>query len=184
MFAPSIHAGDDRPGAHPAREAIVAGWELFAEQAPRDVVAAILAVHAHPAVLSDQLAAYPATLLHGDAKLPNLGLGPTGLIAVDWGDLTGFGPPEVDVAWYALMNELRLGVTPDTTFAAYQALATQPLEPQAVDLACIGSLAQMGFRLAGTAVGGDSPAERARADARLAWWCHRVRVALDRTGIV
>jgi len=48
---------------------------------------------------------FPSTLLHGDAKLENLGLGSSGLVAIDWGDLTGFGPPEIDVAWYALQGK-------------------------------------------------------------------------------
>jgi hypothetical protein len=183
MFAPRVHATCDQPGAHPARDLILAGWSLFAERVPADVVAAVFAVHDDASALTDRLAQYPTTLLHGDAKLANLGLGPAGLIAVDWGDLTGFGPAEVDVAWYALMNEARLGVAADETFAEYQAVARHRLHPDAVDLACIGSLAQMGFKLAGTAVNGKSPELQRRAAASLDWWCHRVRVALDHTGV-
>jgi hypothetical protein len=183
MFAPHLHAVKDQPGAHPARDAILAGWDVFAEHAPSDVVAAVFAVHEDPAVVSDRLAASPTTLLHGDAKLANLGLGPAGLVAVDWGDLSGFGPAEVDVAWYALMNEARLGVTPDETFADYQALAREPLDSNAIDVACVGSLAQMGFKLAGAAFAGDSPELRNHANASLTWWCNRVRAALERTGI-
>ena len=183
MFAPQIHAADDEPGAHPAREFIITGWNLFAEHAPADIVDAVSAVHHDPLVLDGRLAKYSTTLLHGDAKVPNLGLGPAGLIAIDWGDLTGFGPPEVDVAWYALMNDQSIGTSPDETFADYQDVATRPLEPGAIDLACIGSLAQMGFKLAGYAVRGETPEVRAGASARLTWWCGRVRVALDRTGL-
>jgi hypothetical protein len=183
MFAPQIHAADDGPGAHPGREFIVAGWTLFAERASPDIVEAVFAVHDDPTVLADRLADRSTTLLHGDAKIPNLGLGPQGVIAVDWGDLTGFGPPEVDVAWYALMNESSIGTSPDETFADYEAVASRPLDPEAIDLACIGSLAQMGFKLAGYAVRGTTPEVRGDADARLSWWCRRVRVALDRTGL-
>ena len=183
MFAPQIHAADDEPGAHPAREFIITGWNLFAELAPADIVDAVSAVHDDPLVLDGRLAKYSTTLLHGDAKVSNLGLGPAGLIAIDWGDLTGFGPPEVDVAWYALMNDQSIGTSPDETFADYQDVARRPLEPGAIDLACIGSLAQMGFKLAGYAVRGETPEVRAGASARLTWWCGRVRVALDRTGL-
>lgn len=184
MFAPQIHASADQPGTHPARELILAGWDLFAEHAAREVVDAVFAVHDDPSLLDARLAAYPKTLLHGDAKLPNLGFGPAGLIAIDWGDLTGFGPPEVDVAWYALMNESRIGTSPDETFADYAAAASRPLETEAVDLACVGSLAQMGFKFAGAAFRGKSPEIRDRAGACLSWWCRRVTAALDRTGLV
>jgi aminoglycoside phosphotransferase (APT) family kinase protein len=183
MFSPSSHARTDLPGLHPARKTILTGWQLFAERVPADVVAAVSAVHDEPTRLSAPLADLPTTLVHGDAKLLNLGIGPTGLIAIDWGDLTGFGPPEIDVAWYALMNHARLGVTPDEIFADYEEQANQPLSPQAVDLACIGSLAQMGFKLAATAVNGTTAQMRVEADASLAWWCRRVRIAIERTGM-
>jgi hypothetical protein len=111
MFAPSLHAPTDQPGTHPARDLILTGWTLFAEVAPPEVVDAVFAVHDGTVCLSERLRERPTTLLHGDAKLANLGRGPNGLIAIDWGDLTGFGPPEVDAAWYALMNEPRLGLT-------------------------------------------------------------------------
>jgi hypothetical protein len=183
MFAPHIHEADNGPGSHPRRQFIVSGWALFAEHAPADIVDAVFAVHRDPTSLADRLAHHPTTLLHGDTKIPNLGLGPHGLIAIDWGDLTGFGPPEVDVAWYALMNEQNLGTTPDEIFADYQAVAARPLEPEALDLACIGSLAQMGFKLPSPALHGSTPNILHGADNRLTWWCRRVDLALERTGL-
>ena len=182
MFAPQIHATDNGPGTHPRRQLILSGWALFAEHAPPDIVAAVFAVHRDPTFLTDRLAHHSPTLLHGDTKIPNLGLGRRGLIAIDWGDLTGFGPPEVDVAWYALMNEQNIGTTPDETFSDYQAVAARPLEPEALDLACIGSLAQMGFKLANQALQGPTPNIPAGADTRLTWWCRRVGLALSGPG--
>jgi hypothetical protein len=183
MFAPSLHAPTDQPGTHPARELILTGWTLFAEVAPAEVVDVVFAVHDGTVCLSQCLGSRPTTLVHGDAKLANLGLGPDGLIAIDWGDLTGFGPPEVDAAWYALMNEPRLGLTADETFADYDAVAMQPLDPVALDICCIGSLAQMGFKLTGAAINGTNPDTRRRSKACLDWWCRRVQVVLDRTGV-
>jgi hypothetical protein len=171
MFAPARHASDSGPGAHPSRELIVAGWDLFAERVDADVVAAVFAVHRDPAPLGARLARFPLTLLHGDTKLDNLGVGTNGVVAIDWGDLTGFGPVEVDVAWYALMNSERIGGTPADAFADYEAAAARPLDREALDLACIGSLAQMGFKLV-----------RPGAETMLAWWIARVRAALTRTG--
>ena len=182
MFAPAVHAADGGPGAHPIRELIVAGWDVFASMADADVAAAVFALHGDPGALGRRLARFPATLVHGDVKLENLGLGPSGLVAIDWGELTGFGPAEVDVAWYALMNTLRVGGSPEDVFADYEAAAGHPLEREVLDLVCIGSLAQMGFKLARYAVAAPRAETRAAAAAQLAWWIARVRAALDRVG--
>jgi phosphotransferase family enzyme len=181
MFAPAFHAADAAPGPHPLAARIVAGWELFAEHVDADLVGAIFAVHQEPEILGRRLARFPWTLLHGDAKLENLGLGSNDLVAIDWGDLTGFGPPEVDLCWYALKGAARIGCSPDELFADYQAATTRPLEPEALDLACIGSLAQMGFRFAVGAFA-SGPASHGVDAAQLAWWTARARTALDRVG--
>lgn len=182
MFAPAVHENDPGPGVHPLRKVIVRGWEVFAERVEPDVAAAVFAVHRDPMLLSDRLMAFPTTLVHGDTKLANLGLGPSGLVAIDWGDLTGFGPPEVDVAWYALMNMLRIDGTPDDAFADYEAAAAVPLDPTALDVVCVGSLAQMGFRFAGSSVLSNDAELRARSGILLDWWVARVRTALERLG--
>lgn len=184
MFAPARHAADHEPGPHPLRALIVAGWELFADRVDPDVAAAVFAVHRDPGLLGTRLARFPPTILHGDAKLPNLGIGANGIVAIDWGDLTGFGPVEVDVAWYALMNTQRIGGSPAAAFADYETAIARPLDRDALDLACIGSLAQMGFRFARLAVAGDTPQTRSNADANLSWWTRRARAALTRTGLV
>jgi hypothetical protein len=184
LFAPAVHAADRGPGAHPAREAIVAGWEIFSERVAPDVAAMVSAVHRDPEPLGRRLGRHVPTVVHGDAKLENLGLGPSGLVAIDWGDLTGFGPAEIDVAWYALMNTWRIGGSPDDVFADYEAAAGHRLEREALDLACVGSLAQMGFKLAGRAVRAPEADVRAAAASQLAWWTARVRAACERVGSV
>jgi aminoglycoside phosphotransferase (APT) family kinase protein len=132
--------------------------------------------------LARRLECFPATLLHGDAKLGNLGFGPRRLVAIDWGDLTGFGPTEIDVAWYALMNTWRIGGVESDVFGDCEAAAGHRLDPEALDLACIGSLAQMGYRLAGSAVVASRPEIRAAAATQLTWWTDKVTAALDRWG--
>jgi hypothetical protein len=181
MFAPATHAADDAPGAHPARHIIVEGWERFVDQVATDVAAAVFAVHRDPDALGRRLARFPTTVVHGDVKLENLGLARGRLVAIDWGDLTGFGPPEIDVAWYALMNTWRIGGSPGDAFADYEAASGRPLAREALDLACVGSLAQMGFKLARNATVAPDPATRHSAAEQLAWWTARVRTALDRT---
>lgn len=183
MFAPAFHARDGGPGAHPLADRIIHGWELFEQHVDHDLAAAVFAVHHEPERLGGRLARFPSTLLHGDAKLENLGLSPRGLVAIDWGDLTGLGPREVDVAWFALKGTARIGCSPDGVFADYEAATRRPMEPEALDLACVGSLAQMGFRLAVSAfaAGPDAPEV---ASAQLTWWTGRVSAALDRLGSI
>ncbi len=183
LFAPRQHASDRGPNPHPNRALILSGWQTFAEMVPTDVADAVLAIHAHPEPLADALvASAPATLVHGDAKLENLGLEGERVVAIDWGELTGIGPAEIDVAWFAVMSGWRLDCLPDEVFAAYEQQASRRLEPRALDLACIGSLAQMGFKLAARSVAPDEPT-RARATALLDWWVARVRRALSATGL-
>ena len=179
MFRP---LADRRPGANPNRDRIVAGWEIFAHEADADVAAVALALHCEPEILGRRLARLDATLVHGDVKLENLGLGPNLLIAVDWGDLTGFGPIEIDVAWYAVQNTWRIGGSPGDAFADYEAVASRPLDRESLDLACVGSLAQMGWKLAHRAVTDEQAKVRTAARAQLDWWTARVRAALDRVG--
>jgi Phosphotransferase enzyme family len=178
LFAPHLHASDDGPNRHPAREIILAGWQVFAEIVPTDVADAVFAVHKCPELLAGALmASAPATLVHGDAKLENLGVSGSRLVAIDWGELTGVGPAEIDVAWLAMMSGWRMDALPDEVFAAYDQRAYRRLDPMALDLACIGSLAQMGFKLASRARATEQ-ATRERAALLLDWWVTRVREAL------
>lgn len=178
LFSPAWHAADTGSGNHPAREFILAGWEAFGDLVPVDVAEAVFAVHAQPQALSDPLlVTKPSTLLHGDAKLENLGLDGDRLVAIDWGELTGIGPAEVDVAWFAIQDAWRFDVMPSEIFAAYDQQARRPLDPIALDLASIGALAQFGFKIAGRYRTGDEPT-RTRAGQLLGWWVARVRDAL------
>ena len=178
LFAPQFHRADTGPGPHPMREVIVRGWELFFGMVSADVGEAVAAVHADPAPLESALARFPTTILHGDAKLENMGLRDGRLVLIDWGDLTGFGPVEVDVAWFALRGAARLEASIDDVFADYAGETGRRLDPAALDLACLGSLAQMGFRMASAAVDG-RPEPRAVGRSQLDWWTSRVRRALD-----
>jgi Phosphotransferase enzyme family len=184
MFAPAFHAADRGPGRHPLAARIALGWELFAEHVDGDIVDAVFAIHGDGGErLALRLEHFSSTLLHGDAKLENLGLRGGGLVAIDWGDLTGFGPPEVDLAWYALKGAARIGCAPDVLFGDYQAAARRPLEPEALDLASVGSLAQMGFRFAvGAFASGPEPPDVATW--QLEWWTARAAGALDRIGAI
>ena len=178
MFAPRSMTGDDSPGRHPVADRIVAGWELFAEHSPDDIVQAVFAVHNDPTRLTEAMSGSPWTLLHGDAKPENLGLSDDGLVAIDWGELTGVGPREVDVGWFAVKAVTRAECLADDVFELYSRAVGEPLDPMVVDLVLLGSLAQMGFRFALGAFGNglDRPDEARR---QLDWWTFRVGAALD-----
>ena len=186
LFAPAAHARDNGPNRHPASDRILSGWAAFTETVDADVVAAVDAIHSDPSGLGRRIAAAsgePPTVLHGDAKPENLGLTTGRLTAIDWGELTGVGPREVDVAWFALMStRSRFDAEPADVFALYEQANGQALNPSVLDLVCMGSLAQMGFYLAAVARHSSRPETRNAAAARLQWWVDRVRVALDRAG--
>jgi hypothetical protein len=55
---------------------ILRGWERLAELLPADVGEAVLALAERPEPLAAALARHPATLIHGDLKLGNIGLPP------------------------------------------------------------------------------------------------------------
>jgi hypothetical protein len=102
-------------------------------------------------------------------------------VAIDCGDLTGFGPREVDVAWFALKGAARIGCPPDAIFANHEAAADRPLEPEALDLACIGSLAQMEFLFAASAFASGPDSQVAKA--QLTWWTERASAEADEPGL-
>jgi hypothetical protein len=181
MFAPHLHADDPGPAPHPLGARIGLGWELFAEHVDSDVVEAVFEVHRDPEPLARRLSRFPPTLLHGDAKLENLGLSGDILVAIDWGDLTGFGPREVEAGWFAVKAATRIGCLPDEVFADYETTSGRGLDPDALDLVSVGSLAQMGFRFAlgAFASGLDEPEVAAE---QLQWWTVRAAAALDRIG--
>jgi aminoglycoside phosphotransferase (APT) family kinase protein len=109
------------------------------------VVEAIHAVHEKPERLADEvLAAAPVTLLHGDFRIGSIGLDGQRVVAIDWGELTGLGPAEVELAWLASVRGRRLTWTPDNLFEPYNGQATRRLDRRAHDRACIGALALQG----------------------------------------
>ena len=179
LFAPAWHASDPGPAPHPLRDFIVTGWDAFAELVPVDIRDVVFQLHEHPAVLGDALmASTTPTLLHGDPKLENLGTDGDRVVAIDWGDLTGLGPAEVDVAWFAIQDGWRFDVMPREIFTAYAEVAGRASDAGALDLACIGALTQFGFKLAGRCRSNDE-AVRARSQELLTWWVTRVRDALS-----
>jgi aminoglycoside phosphotransferase (APT) family kinase protein len=96
------------------------GWRRLAQLAP-DLHAVCRSVHRRPGPLVDALARTPATFLHGDWKLGNLGSHPDGrTVLLDWA-YPGAGPPCWDLAWYLALNRARLPESKEDAVAAFRA---------------------------------------------------------------
>jgi hypothetical protein len=111
-------------------ELVPAGWERFAERAPR-AAEVVLPLLDDPAPLVDALSTTPQTLVHGDWKAGNLGSHPDGrTILLDWA-VPGVAPPCVDAAWYVCLNRARLPQSKEGSLLAYR----EALERHGVDTA-------------------------------------------------
>lgn len=144
------------------------GWSRFPDRAPRaeEVVGPLLL---DPSPLVGALEALPASFLHGDWKMGNLGRHPDGrTVLVDWAN-PGAGPGVTELTWYLALNRARLpdGHTKDDAVIAYRTalerldIDTAPWWDRALGLAFLGALVQFGW-------------EKALGDGdELAWWEER-----------
>lgn len=144
------------------------GWPLFARVAPA-AAAVVTPLTIDPAPLVSALASTPATLVHGNWKLDNLGTAADGrTILLDW-ETPGRGPALSDLAWYLAINCRRLPQSKEDTIAAYRAaleaggIVTEPWWSRQLGLCLIGALVQFGWEKA-----------FAGYDDELAWWEGRV----------
>jgi hypothetical protein len=147
------------------------GWARFAERAPADVRDLVLGVRRNPWPFTDALRATPACFVHGDWKLGNLGMRPSGQVVLLDCTFPGEGPPCHELAWYLALNRARLppGETKETTIAGFRtALARHGVDTTAwwdrqLGLCLLGALVQFGWE---KALGDDD---------ELGWWCEAAR---------
>jgi hypothetical protein len=154
------------------------GWERFADLVPADVADPVMAVLDRPELLAAALASSPATLVHGDLKLGNLGFGSGTVVALDWGTQTGWAPPAVELAWYLAINASRIDATRELVLDDFRASQGEGHDEDTLRLALFGGLVQLGWDKALQATGHADHAVRAREAADLAWWVARAREAL------
>jgi hypothetical protein len=155
------------------------GWERFAEIAPADVAGPVLAVAERPEPFAAALSAFPSTLVQGDLKLGNLGFTGDRVVMLDWGTQTGWAPAAVEVAWYLAINWSRIDATREQVLDDFRAAEGGRHDEDALRLALLGGLVQLGWDKALHASGHPDPAVRAREAADLAWWADRARDALE-----
>ncbi|HEY6709931.1 MAG TPA: hypothetical protein VJB61_20340 [Actinomycetota bacterium] len=165
-------------GADEVPALIGRGWERFAEVVPADVAEPVLAVLERPEALAAALSGFGSTLVQGDLKLGNLGFTTDRVVMLDWGTQTGWAPPAVEVAWYLAINWSRIDATREQVLDDFRAAEGDRHDPDALRLALLGGLVQLGWDKALHASGHPDPAIRAREAADLAWWTERARDAL------
>jgi hypothetical protein len=165
-------------GADEVPRLIGRGWERFAELAPADVAGPVLAVLERPEPFAAALSRFPSTLIQGDLKLGNLGFSGDRVVMLDWGTQTGWAPAAVEVAWFLAINWSRIDATREQVLDDFRAAEGDRHDTDALRLALLGGLAQLGWDKALHASGHPDPAVRAREAADLAWWCDRARDAL------
>ncbi len=121
FFAPDNIAVEAAVADPPAPIAVACqGWTRLAARAPA-VAELLAAIHADPAPLANAMRATPATFLHGDWKMGNLGMHPDGrAILLDWA-YPGAGPVCWDLAWYLALNCRRLPASKEATIDALRA---------------------------------------------------------------
>jgi hypothetical protein len=178
QFLSPATARREAGGADEVPRLIGQGWERFADLVADDVAGPVLELLERPEPLVAALARFPATLIHGDLKLGNLGFASERVVMLDWGTQTGWAPPAVEVAWYLAVNWSRIDAAREQVLDDFRAAEGDRHDEDALRLALLGGLLQLGWDKALHASGHPDPAVRAREAADLAWWCDRARDAL------
>jgi hypothetical protein len=172
----------ERPGA--ARDAvgdrILPGWDAWDRRATPAARELIAALDLDPTPLLAALTALPATLLHGDLKLANVGVRPDGAIElVDW-QMAMVGPVAVELGWLLVSNVAALPLDPEAVLGRYREARHAGDGgdrggdwDRQVDLAWIVGLMLRGWRKGLDAEAGLTLASGTSAADDLAAWCNR-----------
>jgi hypothetical protein len=174
LFAPDNLAGEAAVADPPVVvRGAVQGWPRLAERVP-DVSRLVGAIHADPRPLADAMQATPATFLHGDWRMGNLGRHEDGrTILLDWA-LPGSGPVCWDLGWYLALNRARLPITKEDTIEVLRqmlerrGIATAEWFDRQLELCLLAMLACFGWE---KAMGDDT---------ELDWWAEHARRAASK----
>jgi Phosphotransferase enzyme family len=150
-----------------------AGWRTLPGRSPA-LAALARQVQETPELLTAPLAATPATFLHGDWKMGNLGSHPDGrTILLDWA-YPGSGPACWDLCWYLALNAARLPESKDATITRFRqsleryGVATEGWYDVQLDLCLVAIMTTFGWE---KALG---------SEAELRWWEERATAAVAR----
>jgi hypothetical protein len=160
----------------------LAGWDAFDRLATWPARVVVERLSRDPSPLLAALGRLPATLLHGDLKLANLGFLEDGrLAAIDW-QMVLRGPVAVELGWFLVSNAADLPVEPAEVLRRYAALAGRDGEEWRTeeDLAILVGLLLRGWRKGLDAQAGARYPSGVTAVDDLAWWCARAAEAAER----
>jgi hypothetical protein len=103
----------------PLLHQVTRGWRAALARVPRSVAELLIQP---PDVLARRCQGLPLTLLHGDAKIANFAVLPSGRAAAfDWA-WVGAGPATLDLGWYLAHNAGHLARPRDAVLARYRHL--------------------------------------------------------------
>ena len=112
-----------RGAGNPVGERFLAGWDAFARRAPRAAVELVDRLAADPDPLLRALGRLPATGLHGDLKLANVGLSGAGeVLLIDW-QMATFAPVAVELGWLLVSNAAELPIPSGAVLDRYRKAA-------------------------------------------------------------
>ena len=118
------------------------------------------------------LEAQPATLIHGDLKLANVGIAADGSVeVVDW-QMVMVAPVAIELGWFLVSNVNALPLAADAVLERYRG-AGGLLDDAGADLAILVGLLLRGWRKGSDADAGITLASGVAAADDLAWWCDR-----------
>lgn len=180
-----------RAAGNPVGERFLAGWDAFDAVAPPAAHRLIADLSRDPSPLLAALGRLPATLIHGDLKLANLGFAPDGRIAmVDW-QMVSVAPVALELGWFLVSNAPSLPIGPEAVLERYRRAleaavgVTEPgaAEPEVgtaadawavqVDLAVLVGLLLRGWRKGLDAASQARYPSGETAIDDLAWWSRR-----------
>jgi hypothetical protein len=128
----------------------------------------------------------PATLIHGDLKLANVGIEAGGAVAVvDW-QMVMLAPVAIELGWFLVSNVNALPLPPKEVLDRYWAArarlgaVARAERTRQDDLAILVGLLLRGWRKGYDAEAGITLASGVPARDDLTWWCERAIEAADR----
>jgi hypothetical protein len=168
----------------PARDGVASrllpGWDLFdryATPGARDVIAAL---SADPTPLVRELEGQPATLIHGDLKLANVGIEADGsVVIVDW-QMVMVAPVAIELGWFLVSNVNALPLPAAEVIERYRGIGVAAFDDDGAAAAILVGLLLRGWRKGMDAEAGITLASGVSARDDLAWWCERAVEAADR----
>lgn len=150
---------------------ILRGWELFFDYSPKNIGDSVRSLFDDIGPLKRALGQLPNCFLHGDLKLDNIGIYPSGALSlIDW-SMPMIAPAAVELGWFLAMNSRLLPISLDETITAYTSCSNieRRLHERHQFLTILCGLLIRGWRKALDAGSGE-PAE-------LLWWCERASSA-------